>query len=363
MKKNDKKISEYSKWFEREEKVLQKRTLKKIPQSILPVLNLPIINDSSFYDTLSSCFVKYGYKGINLPLTSLIRNEINSSVWKRFPVYSAHGTSIKESLKSHKPYVFFLKQDLAFLEIEDPLKQWLINYDCYAGHLSKLNIQENFQLTQQENIIQICEELDLKINKEAWKVLIDKILDDLAEVYATTNRSICIEIPGSKGWSMFPQITSDVLDYLILKMKTTLPNATLCLDIGHVLTWTKDSTEIKKVNDILKKHSSYFSMLHISSAGAWSKEFHDLYTEVYAEAPLWHITGLDLMLSVCELEMLDLLASIRHILKDKNIIEVSENRLRSVAIKDYFPQVNTDLIDDKLFFDDLLKQANMIGYV
>jgi hypothetical protein len=363
MKKSDKKMVKYFEWLEGEEKVLQKRPLRQISQSILPVLNLPILNDSSFYDTLLHCFMKYGYKGINLPLTPLIRNKINSSVWKKFPVYSAHGTSIKESLKSHKPYVFFLKQDLAFLDIEDPSKQWLINYDCYAGHLSKLNIQENFQLTQQENMMQICEELGLEINKEAWQVFIDKIIDDLAEVYGATSRSICIEIPGSKGWSMFPQITSEVLDYLILKVITILPNATLCLDIGHVLTWTKNSEEIKKVNDILKKYSSYFSMLHISSAGAWSKEFHELYKESYGDAPLWRITGLDLMLSVCEPEMLELLASVRNILKGKTIIEVSENRLRSIAIKDYFPQVNTDLIDDKLFFEDLFKQANIIGYV
>lgn len=336
-------------------------------QTISPVLDIPPCSSAAAIDQLILSANKAGYSGFNVGISKLQNNEISYDTFQhlrsRLPVKAAHGSSIKRALKTGKSFKTILEEDLAMLEIYDPDNSWVVNYDTFAGHLPGLPWRRHFRATQDQNLKELVRALRIKTSGNLGFALLETIVSEVASVFRTSQRTICFEIPGTKGWSMYPDLEVSIIRELVRLFNTYLPEATLCIDVGHVLTWTRDNERLTQFVDDLDPYWRYVRMIHVSSAGSWANSFVSLYRQVYGDdRPLWHVKGLDLQLPVCEPEQCIMLQKMRNHYANA-VLEVSETRLPSLAIADYFSgYVDLATLDDSTYHQDLIEQGKILGY-
>jgi hypothetical protein len=362
----DDNIIRYLEWNRRQTANLEKYGRKiEISGAVTPVLDLPNLDNVDRYEHFFRTAALAGYRKFNLGLTPIWNKAFTLPIkeLRKIAFVSAHGTSVKREIATGEPYKSFLDKDLAVLEILDPDKKWLINYDLFAGHCAELQFETSFSQTRESSAKLLARKLSLASNKSnATFMIMRRIVNDVAEIYRGTGRSVCFEIPGTKGWSLFPGIGTDELDTLIRLIQSALPGATLCIDVGHVLTWSKNASRLARLEEILARHAAMISMVHISSAGSNQQHFINKYKEIFGNKyPGWHIRSLDLSLAVFEEEMLHLIESLRRH-APRPLIEVSETRLPSVAIHDYFKEYNPAIIDDSQYYPELIRQGKLLGY-
>ena len=337
-------------------------SLNKIWKHITSALDLPLeFSNKDFYGDFNKYFKLSWYKWINVGITSLWWNKkiIKKIIDSWHKIISFHGTSIKKTINNWILYREVLKRDLEVIN-DFWLKKTHINYDLYAGHSSDLTFSRTYKKTFINNINNICSKLNIQW-KNKLQLLIKYLITEIDEVYKNTNHIIYLEIPWSKWWSMLPEITNDNIEYIVSLINKSNSNIKLCIDLWHVLTWSRNTKKIEEYMKILEKYWSYIWMVHISSAWSWRKDFIDLYKIYYNNKyPLWHIKSLDLQLEVSEWIMLDLIKQIRKI--SNNIIEVSETRLPSRGILDYFSLNNVNFIDDSIYFKNIISQWKLLWY-
>lgn len=329
------------------------------------VLDLPIFEDEKKYFNFFKIANQCGYQLLNIGLTSLQDRKIKYDTLKiaeqhgmRF--VSAHGTSVKRAIKQGTQFKEILENDLYTLEKIDPLKKMIINYDCFAGHLPNLKFVENFEFTKDQNIKQLAQSLDIKIESE--HSFIEYIINNLAKVFVDTERKITVEIPGTKGWSMLPEITYKNLSFLSNLIDDIFPKCKITIDLAHLLTWSKQTGFLAEAVEMIKPYQEKIAMLHISSAGADNHYFINAYKLIHKNRyPTWHAEGLDLSLFVYEKEMLYLISELRNMLKH-DFYEVAETRLPSVAIKDYFPNFLIEDLDH-FYSKGLFLQSKLLNYL
>lgn len=208
----------------------------------------------------------------------------------------------------------------------------------------------------------MCGILSIPSRKVSENALIEKIISDISSVFRDSGYGITLELPGSKGWSMFPEIANNHLKLIDQLRRYYLPESKLCIDVGHVLTWSRGKEGLDKYLKILTNFQSLIGMLHISSAGSWTESFRSLYASVYKKFPVWHTAGLDMALAVCEKQQIEFISKVRKICSDHNILEVSETRTHYDAIADYFGQFDLKFIDNSQYFTNLIKQGVILGY-
>lgn len=320
------------------------------------------IQDAIFRDKFIATFNKSWYTWINVWVTKLWQDWNYEKLVKEIslPINSFHGTSIKYSLKNKCPYHEVLERDLE--QINKLTDCAHINYDLYAGHIEKMPLLYHFLRTKELNIKLLCLELWIKDNiSEVW--IMDFLIKSIEHVYKWTRHTIYLEIPWSKGWSMLPEINIKNLAYLSERIATSPVAMKLCIDIWHIITWANNKEIVNDYLGILSVYNEIIGMLHISSAGSYKKEFITLYRYVHwFDLPSWHVKWLDLQLQLNEPLMLYLLTQIRYVLKDTNIIEVSELRTPRKWIQDYFKGLNLDYIDNNIYFKHLLDQSKLLWY-
>jgi hypothetical protein len=279
------------------------------------------------------------------------------------PIRSAHGSSIKRALSTGKPFREILEEDSETLERYDRSKLWTVNYDTFAGHLPGLSWSDSFSETRICNLQGLTQALKIASASDLGFALLEAIISDVASIFRASGRKICFEMPGTRGWSMYPDLGAGTIRQIINLLETYLPEATLCIDVGHVLTWTKRKERLLRFVRDLGPYWRYIRMIHVSSAGSWTKYFVDLHRHIHGEnMPLWHIKGLDLQLPICEPEQCFMLQTMRDHYADV-VLEVSETRLPSHAIADYFKgHVDFTAIDDSTYHQDLIDQGRILGY-
>lgn len=362
-----KEIDKYLFWSLNQTRILfDKGFLVKKNNNSISALDLPIFKTEKEYNNLIKIAARSGYHNFNIGLTPiwLKKSPLTVKTIKKMSIISAHGTSLKKEIATNKPYREFLLKDLKTLKQIDPNKKWLVNYDLFAGHLPELNFYNDFKKTRTESAKLLIKKLKLSANQPAPELLvIGKIIQDVAAVYKKSQRKICFELPGTKGWSLFPEPSNYYLDFIIKQIKKYIPTATICIDLGHVVTWQLNNNDIKKIGETFVKYKESISMLHISSAGSSHPAFINAYQLWHGKNyPDWHIKSLDLALPIFELPILNLLNLLRREIKGK-LVEVSENRLPSAAINDYFPGFNKIKFDKKKYYQGLLEQGKILGYL
>ena len=117
-----------------------------------------------------------------------------------------------------------------------------------------------------------------------------------------------------------------------------------------------------KAKNIIDKYKHLISMLHICSAGTDNRLFSSLYRRVHNNKyPSWHINGLDASLFIFEPEMVEMVSYIRKMVK-RPILEVTESRLPSLTVKDYFPNSKIQA-DNEWYFKILKCHSKILRYV
>jgi hypothetical protein len=276
---------------------------------------------------------------------------------------SAHGSSIKREIKNGRSFRDYLQEDLDSMKVLDPKKKLTLNIDLFAGHTKDLKFSDSFTTTQKNSFIEICKKLGLSQKGNLEHNIIERIITDVASVFADKGYKIVFEIPGSKGWSMLPRINEANLKFINSLIELHIPTAGICIDVGHVMTWSRNPKVLESYLSALKKYSSLIHMLHISSAGSWSNRFMELYRDVYGEKmPDWHVKSLDVTLAVCEGEQIKFINKIREFCKDHTLLEVSENRTPQASMDDYFEGRNL-FMHNSSYFGNLIKQGHILGYV
>ena len=277
---------------------------------------------------------------------------------------SAHGTSLKYSLKYGIPYQKILLNDKRSLDIFGK-KKMMINYDLFAGHLPNLRFTKNFKRTTIKNCAGISEKIgDYEGADSAENYILKHIIEALSIVFSTKNeqRYLTLEIPGTKGWSMIPNPHLLQSDYILNILANFLPEAGITIDIAHLLTWGKDRDSIARAEAIIEKYAQKIRMLHLCSAGTDNSPFRKLYKKIYKNRyPKWHISGLDASLFIFEPTMIHLISYARKRIK-RPTLEVSESRLPSLTVEDYFPN-NKIKTDNEWFYELLMSHAKILQYV
>jgi hypothetical protein len=303
---------------------------------------------------------KNGYNGINIGLTSFWNkdNSIILQVIETMEILSAHGTSIKWQFRKNKPYRFALEKDKTILDYIDPLEKIPVNYDLFTGNLLKV-LPEDFDKAVIENKRRISHKLSLDFSSDVEKEILTFIVFEVRSVYRNSKRPVVFEVPGTRGWSLFPSPWSlHAVSELISRF---YPGAKLCLDIGHLLTWKTNEITITDIINIVRPIVKKIDMFHISSVGSATQEFREAYEMYYGKLfPLWHVEGLDLMLAVHEKDMIELLQKLRDM--TDYVLEVCETRMPSMAIADYFAGYSLDFIDNTPYLSSLELQAKLLGY-
>ena len=162
---------------------------------------------------------------------------------------------------------------------------------------------------------------------------------------------------------MLPELTERNLALIAKAIEKHVPDALLCVDVGHVLTWSQERAVLDTYVSVLSAYKDKLGLLHISSAGSWPEEFTTMYRSVFGQnIKDWHVTGLDLQLAVCEEEMLYVIDQLRSMIGDREIIEVSETRFPELAIADYFSIPEGTHIKNDTYYDAITKQAVLLGY-
>ncbi len=210
----------------------------------------------------------------------------------------------------------------------------------------------------------------LHLEEASLKSVLERILRDIAGVYRGTGYRVVLEIPGTYGWSLLPEINKSNLEMMALLIEEIYPEARLCIDTGHLMTWLVVLPEMEKKKRIVelislfKEYKKYIRMLHISSASSWASEFVDLYQYVHGKKPLWHVKGLDVMLPIDEEEQLHMIRLLRDLISGNDeAIEVCESRYAGYAVQDYFSQVAFDFGMKRDYYKEIVMQGSILGYV
>lgn len=327
------------------------------------VLDLPLNGPRA---ALLAGAVAAGYRGVNIGLTPIWKGSVGTdevaAINATLPIVAVHGTSIKAELRTGTPYQELLRRDLAALAEVDPEKKWLVNYDLYAGHVSASDFSDDFSTSLTATLRSLRTAFRLRDDMDDMRAVLRCIIQDLAAVFAPTGRRICFEIPGTRGWSLLPEVTAGHMAMICDLLDEYFPAAGLCIDVGHVLTWGRDEATLERTCAALAPYADRIRMVHISSAGSWQEDFLAAYAAgPGASYPAWHRAGLDLSLPVCEPEMLTLIARLRGMC-GQEVLEVSETRLPSAAVRDYFPDVPISAVDDTTYVSDLVQQGTLLGY-
>lgn len=349
--------------LERTRALLERSTPCKTSSFGVAVLELPIFAGDSTYNTFFEWALSSGYRSLNVGLTSLWEGRIsvdilNDARKRGLSISSVHGTSIKRAIKNKISYSEILKRDRDTLSIIDPGKSMVINYDLFAGHLPSLVFSESFEQTYEDHVELLCSALGISSDNPYF--LSEYIIKQVSGVFKDTYK-ISFEIPGTKGWSLLTPIDEGYLSFLDNAFHAYLPNAQLTIDLAHLLTWTKDIDMLMRIHELFRRYQQRIGMLHICSADSDDEKFVALYKSVHKNKyPDWHIRALDVSLFVCEDEMVDLIGKFREYV-DHPFLEVSETRLPSVTIADYFPEYTTTQFDH-LYKEGLLMQGKLLGY-
>lgn len=336
---------------------------------VMPVLDLPILKDGAAYRRFFTHAREVGFKKFNIGLTPIWNKKLPRDFFKiakkaGINFVSAHGTSLKYSLKFGVPYGKVLLNDKNSLSLIGKNKL-IVNYDLFAGHLPGLSFTENFKKTSLQNSLDLsCKIGRTNFLQDPEKYIVSFIIKNLANIFTTENerRCLALEINGTKGWSMLPSPSLLLSDYILFNLKTFLPEAGVTIDVAHLLTWGKGKEATLKAKRIVDKYSHILYMLHICSAGTDNKFFLALYKNVHKDKyPNWHINSLDASLFIFESEMIGLISYIRKKIRHP-FFEVSESRLPSLVIKDYFPNSGIST-DDEWFYKMLMSHSKILRYV
>lgn len=319
------------------------------------------ISDYNFKEKFESTIKSSWYNGVNVWITWMwahpqYRDAVNALDLDRI---SYHGTSVKYVFKTGVSYSEVLWNDLKVLSGKH---RQHINYDLYMWHPPELSFSYHFKSTQKENINQLCRKLKIQWIASEYAIC-DYIIDHLESIYKDTDHTLYLEIPWSKWWSMLPEINRKLLSHICNKMHTQKTSMKLCIDIWHVLTWGRTKKDIDLYIQMLELYAEDIWMIHISSAASYRKKFYEIYKLFYwVKYPPWHIQWLDLQWVISEPIMLYLLEKIRILLKETQIIEVSELRTPRKEIYDYFKIDDLSFIDETCYFDFIRKQSTLLSY-
>lgn len=364
---NPKLVRDYLDWSDKGTERLLKSAVLKRTEKVCAVLEAPAFSDPQQSERFVEAALKANFHATNLSLLKFSKNLYKPPQLELINTHlkplSAHGSSIKREIKTGISFCKFLAEDLKILKKLNPKRNLTVNFDLYAGHLKNLFLKPSFNKTQTENINQICQILKLKGNESPSFLLLQKIIQDIALIFKNSGFQITLEIPGSKGWSMFPEINPESLQDIMNLIEKYIPKAGLCIDVGHVLTWSRKPKELNEYLYTLKKFGQQIKMLHISSAGSWPSSFVRLYRTTYGKQnPLWHIKSLDVALPICEKQQLSIISQLREMANKKELLEVSEVRTPTDAIEDYFPGFDLNFIKNSPYFTNIIKQAQILGY-
>lgn len=371
MKPVEEDIKRYLEWNRYESRNLNRLKINAdLRAKVIPVIDFPSCLTKNDCNKVIQSARKAGYKAANIGLSKILHGHFSdqsiSYINNKLQIVSAHGSSIKYELNTGKSYNSILKSDLSLLNKHDPKGLWVVNYDIFAGHSKKLLFSKNFAKSQRQNIKFLNEDLKILSNKyrsEGFK-LITHIICHVAKIFRGSGRKICFEMPGSKGWSMFPDINSSTLQDVIDIKNEYYPESFLCIDVGHILTYTRNLNKLTQYVKLLKKYKEHLIMVHLSSAGSWVKHFIKLYQKIHGfEFPLWHVKGLDLQLPISESVQLEVIKMLRKTYSDV-IFEVSETRMPLVAIEDYFKgYFDINAVDNSVYHEELILQGKNLGYI
>jgi hypothetical protein len=311
---------------------------------------------------------KTGYTGFHIGITRLWSGEesdLVSILFDRSRCVAAHGTSIKKSIKEHLAYEKLLIADRNAIDLFDSSESIPVNYDLFGGNLLHPNLVDNFSQAGKENYNLLSQKILGYQSLEVFE-LYSFIIKSVAKVYKRSKRKIFFEIPGTKGWSLFPSTHFIEWEKIIHLIDMLFPTASLCIDLGHLLTWQTTANDIKLYIQLIKQFSNHVDMVHLSSAGSRQAYFQEAYTSYYQDSfPDWHLNGLDLMLPIIEPEIVNMVSEIRKI-GFSNVIEISETRTDDVAIADYFPNLKLPF-DNRYILDTysalVKEQAKILGYI
>lgn len=359
-------IRAYMDWSYGETARLAANPLPQVSRMVTPLVDVPQLTDERAYQRFTAAAVECGYAGCNIGLTPVWQGAFSSDtlsrIRHRLPMRAAHGTSVKAAIRSGKPYAAFLEQDLAVLDSWDPGETWTVNYDLYAGNRGVLP-QGTFRAELAVNERYLAAVLGENQTGGQLSIL-RSIVRAVAGQFRSRKRRVVFEIPGSRGWSMLPAVSAQSLRMITRILDTEYPEAGLCLDLGHMLTWTRTAAGWQRLTGLLEPLASRIAMLHISSAGTAVPLFRRAYESYYGgRYPAWHVRGLDMMLPVCEPEMLAGLQQLRGLLAGSPLLEVSEVRTPEAAIADYFPRERHCYGSNDRYYEALALHARSCGYV
>lgn len=363
------KFFDYLQWNETQlNTLLQKGETCAGDAKTLAILDLPLLKSDNDYYYFFNQAKQAGFKFFNLGLTQFWTGKISTRVIQigqecgvDFP--SAHGTSIKYAIKNELDYQKVLENDLLFLKKINPQGGMVVNYDLFAGHHSSLIFADNYSVTKVRSL-EIFKQVFKIPNLEKTQVeteVLERIIEPIVTVFGNSAYTITFELPGSKGWSIFPSLNELTLEYLFEKTDSRLPGVGLTIDLAHALTWGKDAYSLQKIKSLAANYKKYLRMLHITSAGSDHPLFADMYSLVYEKKyPDWHVSALDVSLFICEREMIGLVSDLRAIAPGM-LYEVSETRFPSAVIQDYFSRF--EILDfDDWFYKNIGKYGKILGY-
>ena len=303
-----------------------------------------------------------GYSGLHVGLTSLWNKPDMHyiSAIKKIGFGATHGTSVKWQLRTGRSYEEAVRNDKRTIDDLDPTEQIPLNYDLFAGNVSQ-TLSNNMDREHIKNAKLLMTALQLKKEKEGAFAVMRYIVQTVAQVFKDSKRTVVFEVPGTLGFSMFPNPNQfKQIHKLVISL---FPGALFCVDVGHLLTWREAGLPLKKLINSLIPLRGSIRMIHISSAGSRNENFKRAYKIAFGEGiPDWHIHGLDLMLAVHEEEMLTVIHAIRNMESKSGLIEVCETRKPSAAIADYFGQTHKGEFDDSKYIMSLKLQSKLLGY-
>ena len=304
-----------------------------------------------------------GYSGVHSGLTSIWSkpNEKYITILKKVGFGAAHGTSVKWQLCTGNLYETAVKNDRQVIDRLDPTETVCLNYDLFAGNLAQeLSVDRNVSSVKNADLLVAA--LGLKDNELSISQIMLYIIKTVRKVYKNSQRPIVFEVPGTLGVSMFPSPKHFIEIRNLLKK--VYPEARICIDVGHLLTWMHSGMSLKSLSESLDLLKGTIGMIHISSAGSHNHNFKCAYVKEHGKhIPDWHIYGLDLMLALHEKEMLLLIEKVRLQQKNSTLVEVCETRNPTTAINDYFKTIPMSDIDDTPYFMSLKLQAKLLGYI
>jgi hypothetical protein len=361
-------IQEYLDWSYHQTQELAGRVQIHSRKPEVRAIDVPSsINTTEELRYFAQFIVGAGYNCFHVGLTQVWQSEKRrhdiQGLQEKLPLGAAHGTSIKLAIKSGVSYEEIIANDLAVMDLLDPARTVPVNYDLFFGNVFNGVFPLLYAEAAEKNVEQMGQLLKMETAQELD--LIFKIVDAVLSVYSNNNRPIVFEIPGTKGWSLFPELTEQLLIHLIKRLELKKDTVGICIDLGHILTWAVQEEYLREISSLLMKYQSHIKMIHISSAGSRNALFQQAYNTYHGRVlPKWHVDGLDVMLPICEIEMTHILELIRSNFT-RLPIEVCETRMAEAAVLDYLPNTNVSLISPHyrdLYYKALTYQSHILGY-